>query len=103
MSFLTNTTIRKVEKQAVVQPVASEPATHAHPRRFQRFAVDNDGQLNEEQVAALLMLLTKKKNDDDPKAQSVKAPGTHGITIDGQTLSLGEGEFDLLFKQPSNL
>ncbi|CAN8069234.1 unnamed protein product [Agarophyton chilense] len=100
---LNNTTVRKVETPTVVQPVAPEPAAHAHSRLFEHFDVDNDGKLNEEEVAAFLKLLTKKKKDDDPKAQSDKAPGTHDITIDGETLSVGQGEFDLLFKQLSNL
>eukprot|EP00178_Gracilaria_changii_P001669 TRINITY_DN1238_c0_g1_i10.p1 TRINITY_DN1238_c0_g1~~TRINITY_DN1238_c0_g1_i10.p1 ORF type:complete len:595 (+),score=70.55 TRINITY_DN1238_c0_g1_i10:5578-7362(+) len=100
---LVNATVRKLDTQTIIQPLAPLPATHAHSRLFEHFDVDNDGKLNEKEVAALLKLLTKKKKDDDSTAQSDKAPGTHDITIDGETLSVGQGEFDLLFKQLSNL
>lgn len=65
--------------------------------------MDNDGLLSEKEVAALLKLITKKKKEDDASKTSDRAANTHDITIDGETLSVGQGEFDLLFKQLSNL
>ncbi|PXF48438.1 K(+) efflux antiporter 5 [Gracilariopsis chorda] len=87
----------------VLVDAASVASTHAHSRLFEHFDVDSDGKLDEKEVAALLKLLTKKKTEHHPSAHTDKPPGTHDITIDGETLSVGQGEFDLLFKQLSNL
>lgn len=81
----------------------TQPAAHIPSRLFEHFDLDNDGLLSEKEVAALLKLLFKKKNEEDALKQADRTPGTHDITIDGETLSVGAGEFDLLFKQLSNL
>lgn len=87
---------------------------HVPSRLFGHFDVDNDGLLSEKEVAALLKMLTRKnKEEAERKAKDAKrhAPGvperpsggTHDISIDGETLVVGDGDFDLLFKQLSNL
>lgn len=78
---------------------------HIPSRLFDHFDFDNDGKLSEKEVAALLKQLTRKKNEGGISATTGlgEKAGKHDITIDGETLSVGEGEFDLLFKQLSNL
>lgn len=79
---------------------------HIPSRLFEHFDFDNDGKLSEKEVAALLKQLTRKKKEDGakPPMPNEKPPASkHDITIDGETLQMGEGEFDLLFKQLSNL
>ena len=87
---------------------------HAPSRLFGHFDVDDDGLLSEKEVAALLKMLTRKNKEEaerkakDTKRHSAGATdgrqsGTHDITIDGETLSVGDGDFDLLFKQLSNV
>lgn len=82
-------------------PIALPP--HAPSRLFEHFDLDNDGLLNEKEVAALLKLLTKKRKDDTNSPQTDRPVGTHDISIDGETISVGQNDFDLLFKQLSNL
>lgn len=82
-------------------PIALPP--HAPSRLFEHFDLDNDGLLNEKEVAALLKLLTKKRKDETNSAQTDRPVGTHDISIDGETISVGQNDFDLLFKQLSNL
>lgn len=77
-------------------------ASRAPSRLFEHFDLDNDGLLNEKEVAALLKLL-KKRKDETTTPHPDRPVGTHDITIDGETISVGQGEFDLLFKQVSNL
>lgn len=84
-------------------PALASSASHSSSRLFDHFDLDNDGLLNEKEVAALLKLLTKKKKDEDQSKQSNRPSGTHDISIDGETISVGAGEFELLFKQLSNL
>eukprot|EP00177_Eucheuma_denticulatum_P003951 GFKZ01007139.1.p1 GENE.GFKZ01007139.1~~GFKZ01007139.1.p1 ORF type:complete len:593 (-),score=75.29 GFKZ01007139.1:1075-2853(-) len=85
-------------------PLAPLPVPHSPSRLFEHFDLDHDGLLSEKEVAALLKLLTRKKKEEDPTKVTADRPtGTHDITIDGETLSVGAGEFDLLFKQLSNL
>lgn len=76
---------------------------HNPSRLFEHFDMDNDGKLSEKEVAALLKQLTKKKEKEEAAKTADRPIGTHDITIDGETLSVGAGEFDLLFKQLSNL
>lgn len=91
-----------VPAQSIV-PVQPPPVVpHSPSRLFEHFDLDNDGLLNEKEVAALLKLL-KKKKDEASATHSDRPAGTHDITIDGETISVGQGEFDLLFKQVSNL
>lgn len=82
-------------------PIALPP--HAPSRLFEHFDLDNDGLLNEKEVASLLKLLTKKRKDDASSPQTDRPVGTHDISIDGETISVGQNDFDLLFKQLSNL
>lgn len=77
--------------------------SHLPSRLFEHFDIDNDGLLSEKEVAALLKLLTKKKKDEPASLHSERPVGTHDISIDGETISVGQGEFDILFKQLSNL
>ena len=97
----TNGTLRN---SATGQPIAHVPS-----RLFEHFDFDNDGKLSETEVAALLKQLTRKKKEDLVRSSTVSGTSDknvgskHDITIDGETLSVGEGEFDLLFKQLSNL
>lgn len=91
-----------------VQPAAfgASSADRTSSMLFEHFDVDNDGLLSEKEVAELLKQLTRKKREEDSKkaaAEAAHAPGVHDITIDGETLSVGDGDFDLLFKQLSNL
>lgn len=79
------------------------PPAHNPSRLFEHFDLDNDGLLSEKEVAALLKQLTRKKKEDDATRTVDRPAGTHDISIDGETLSVGAGEFDLLFKQLSNL
>lgn len=52
----------------------------------------------------MLKLLMRKKKEEDPTNPTTDRPtGTHDISIDGETFSVGAGEFDMLFKQLSNL
>lgn len=76
---------------------------HGPSRLFEHFDLDHDGLLDEKEVAALLKLLSKKKKDESLSAHLDRPAGTHDISIDGETISVGQGEFDLLFKQLSNL
>lgn len=96
---------RNLSPPAVLLAAAppQQPAPHTPSRLFEHFDLDNDGLLNEKEVAALLKLLFKKKKEEDAVKQTDRSPGTHDVTIDGETLSVGAGEFDLLFKQLSNL
>lgn len=93
-------------------PVAAAAAAAAHipSRLFEHFDRDNDGLLSEKEVAALLKQLTRKKKEElaaavaaAPAKALERPPGTHDISIDGESLSVGASEFDLLFKQLSNL
>lgn len=88
-----------------VQPGATpiQSFLHLPSRLFEHFDLDNDGLLSEKEVAALLKLLTKKKKDETVSPHANRPVGTHDISIDGETISVGQGEFDLLFKQLSNL
>lgn len=88
--------------QSGVSAQSSSIVPHLPSRLFEHFDLDNDGLLNEKEVAALLKLLKKKKDETTP-TNSDRPIGTHDITIDGETISVGQGEFDLLFKQLSNL
>lgn len=83
-------------------PTSTGLVPRAPSRLFEHFDLDNDGLLNEKEVAALLKLL-KKKKDETTTPHPDRPVGTHDITIDGETISVGQGEFDLLFKQVSNL
>lgn len=53
--------------------------------------------------------MTRKRNDQqslrihNARAAEKSAEGQHDISIDGETLSVRDSEFDLLFKQLSNL
>lgn len=94
---------RNLSPPAVPLAAPAQPVPHIPSRLFEHFDLDNDGLLNEKEVAALLKLLFKKKNEEDAVKQADRTPGTHDVTIDGETLSVGAGEFDLLFKQLSNL
>lgn len=102
-SLVGNETLRNA---AVAGVTASG---HVPSRLFEHFDFDNDGKLSEPEVAALLKQLTRKKKEEGARAavsgSTVEkgSAGKHDITIDGETLSVGEGEFDLLFKQLSNL
>lgn len=97
LSLAANASLR------LLADAASVASAHENSRLFEHFDVDSDGKLDEKEVAALLKLLTKKKTEHHASAHTDKPPGTHDITIDGETLSVGQGEFDLLFKQLSNL
>lgn len=94
---------RNLSPPAVPLAAQSQPPPHNPSRLFEHFDLDNDGLLSEKEVAALLKLLFKKKKEEDVVKRADRAPGTHDVTIDGETLSVGAGEFDLLFKQLSNL
>lgn len=79
---------------------------HPPSRLFGHFDADNDGLLSEKEVAALLKQLTRKRKDEEAAkaaAEHKREAGLHDISIDGETLSVGDGDFDLLFKQLSNL
>lgn len=105
-SSLPNVSVRQSESSSNdTSPVALLPPTVPHnpSRLFEHFDLDHDGQLSEKEVANLLKLITRKKEDDPAKPTAERPVGTHDITIDGETLSVGAGEFDLLFKQLSNL
>ncbi|GAB0489697.1 hypothetical protein MMPV_000922 [Pyropia vietnamensis] len=85
------------------------------------FDKGGDGVLSEKEVAALLKLLRQGGGLGGPASgvagagaagASGSAPGTagsggdgvrHDVTIDGETLSFGQSDFDLLFKQLSNV
>jgi len=69
-------------------------------RLFQRFDVDNDGQLSEEEVAEMLKQLERAKNK---KGDGEDSHGLHEVWIDGESVKVGESDFQLLFKQLSNL
>mmetsp|Transcript_38626 Transcript_38626/g.152506 ORF Transcript_38626/g.152506 Transcript_38626/m.152506 type:complete len:158 (+) Transcript_38626:282-755(+) len=69
-------------------------------RLFQRFDVDNDGQLSEEEVAEMLKQLERAKTKKGDGEDSV---GLHEVWIDGESVQVGESDFQLLFKQLSNL
>lgn len=85
-------------------PLVPPPSPHIPSRLFEHFDLDHDGLLSEKEVAALLKLLMRKKKDDDHTNPTTDRPaGTHDISIDGETFSVGAGEFDMLFKQLSNL
>lgn len=87
-----------------VAPLVPPPPYHAPSRLFEHFDLDHDGLLSEKEVAALLKLLMRKKKEEDPTNPTTDRPtGTHDISIDGETFSVGAGEFDMLFKQLSNL
>lgn len=87
-----------------VPPLTPPSAPHIPSRLFEHFDLDHDGLLSEKEVAALLKLLMRKKKEDDPANPATDRPtGTHDISIDGETFSVGAGEFDMLFKQLSNL
>lgn len=98
---------------ANAQNGASAVSSGDHPqsRLFQHFDADGDGQLSEREVANLLKQLTRKRREDaspasslgSPSASEARAAGVHDISIDGETLNVGESDFDLLFKQLSNL
>lgn len=92
---------RNKSPPAVPLAAQQQPPPHNPSRLFEHFDLDNDGLLSEKEVAALLKLLFKK--EEDAVKQTDRTPGTHDVTIDGETLSVGAGEFDLLFKQLSNL
>lgn len=84
--------------------------SHAPSRLFEHFDADNDGQLSEREVALLLKQLTRKRKDEEAAEKAAaeaagrdRAAGMHDVSIDGETLSVGDGDFDLLFKQLSNL
>lgn len=94
-----------VERSGLVSPTLS---AHVPSRLFQHFDSDKDGKLSEAEVAVLLKQLTRKRKEQSPKTQSGRgtmknSEGHHDISIDGETLSVRDGEFDLLFKQLSNL
>lgn len=88
---------------AAAPPPAHPAPLHTPSRLFEHFDLDKDGLLSEKEVAALLKLITRKKKEEDPAKAPDRPAGTHDISIDGETLSVGAGEFDLLFKQLSNL
>lgn len=99
-----------VPQGAILPANAGQPHDHPHSRLFEHFDADSDGLLSEREVAMLLKQLTRKKKDEDAAAAAAataaganRAAGRHDITIDGETLSVGDGDFDLLFKQLSNL
>lgn len=96
---------RQVAQNATLLPSALSATgilPHNPSRLFEHFDLDNDGLLNEKEVAALLKLL-KKKKDETTSVHTDRPAGTHDITIDGESINVGQGEFDLLFKQLSNL
>jgi Kef-type K+ transport system membrane component KefB len=83
---------------------------HAPSRLFEHFDSDSDGLLSEREVAALLKQLTRKRREEEAARAAAaaavgesRAAGFHDVSIDGETLSVGDGDFDLLFKQLSNL
>jgi Kef-type K+ transport system membrane component KefB len=91
-------------------PPPPHPMDHPPSRLFEHFDADSDGQLSEKEVAALLKQLTRKRKDEEAAAAAAaeaagqnRAAGMHDVSIDGETLSVGDGDFDLLFKQLSNL
>ena len=93
---LSNTQVANPPPETATSALIRNPS-----RLFEHFDLDNDGKLSEKEVAALLKLITKKKDEAAPKTD--REPGTHDVTIDGETIHVGAGEFDLLFKQLSNL
>uniref|UniRef100_A0A7S1TLZ0 EF-hand domain-containing protein n=2 Tax=Erythrolobus australicus TaxID=1077150 RepID=A0A7S1TLZ0_9RHOD len=92
-------------------------------RLFKRFDQDGDDLLNEKEVAALLKSLKSTSSLGSPPTiggmSAVNAGagfpggvstgtrererGTHDVSLDGETLSVGDSEFELLFRQLSNL
>lgn len=88
--------------QSILHTPPSSLIPHLPSRLFEHFDLDDDGLLNEKEVAALLKLL-KKKKDETTTPNPDRPVGTHDITIDGESINVGQGEFDLLFKQLSNL
>mmetsp|Transcript_9443 Transcript_9443/g.28518 ORF Transcript_9443/g.28518 Transcript_9443/m.28518 type:complete len:547 (+) Transcript_9443:320-1960(+) len=87
--------------------VSSEQAKsdqeHTPARLFQRFDLDNDGQLNEQEVAELLKqwMRAKQKKTMEPGAAS--ADGMHDVMIDGEPVLISDSDFQLIFKELSNL
>ncbi len=104
---LGNDTVRSGGVRSASVPHA--PPAHVPSRLFEHFDFDSDGKLSEAEVAALLKQLTRKKKEESARnarhagSADKSAASKHDITIDGETLSVGDGEFDLLFKQLSNL
>ncbi|GAB0489699.1 hypothetical protein MMPV_000924 [Pyropia vietnamensis] len=111
-----------VSSSSVPPPaIAAAPVPHVRSRLFAHFDKDGDGVLSEKEVAALLKLLRQGGGLGGPASgvagagaagASGSAPGTagsggdgvrHDVTIDGETLSFGQSDFDLLFKQLSNV
>ncbi|KAK1867833.1 hypothetical protein I4F81_010331 [Pyropia yezoensis] len=114
---------------AAVAPASGVPAPataavavpHGRSRLFEHFDKDGDGVLSEKEVAALLKLLRQGGGLGGAASGGASAgaagasgsiPGTaasggdgtrHDVTIDGETLSFGQSDFDLLFKQLSNV
>jgi len=79
---------------------------HPPSRLFVRFDQNHDGLLDEREVAALLKALTKSRQSGVSSSGGSRKPGTsstHDVTVDGETLSVDDSDFDLLFKQLSNL
>lgn len=105
----------------VSPPAAAAAAVpHVRSRLFEHFDKDGDGVLSEKEVAALLKLLRQGGGLGAAASGGAGAgaagasgiPGTtgsggdgprHDVTIDGETLSFGQSDFDLLFKQLSNV
>lgn len=61
------------------------------------------GQLNEVEVAELLKQLTRVKQKKLSESGGANQDGTHDVMIDGEIMSVGESDFQLIFKQLSNL
>lgn len=107
--YLKDISVHQLTKNSASEDFSSDSVPtatttmHNPSRLFEHFDIDNDGLLSEKEVASLLKLLTKKKKEEDASKQTDRPVGTHDVTIDGETLSVGAGEFDLLFKQLSNL
>lgn len=124
-SDLNSTSARPQDSNAIIDPSLQKNADisnvqaadnsvsandHPQSRLFQHFDADNDGQLSEKEVANLLKQLTRKRREDSSIKQSSaastgenRAAGVHDISIDGETLNVGDSDFDMLFKQLSNL